>query len=453
MKGIIAVFAMALSLTGWAQDNGVHKRSSSYEWPTDELVVKKLKDWQDLKFGVLLHWGIYAVPGIIESWSLCDEDWIRRDTTRSYQQYMDWYNGLSDEFCPKAFDPSQWAKACSDAGMKYMLFTTKHHDGFCMFDSKETDFTIARHAFRNDERRDVLRHVLDAYRECGFSVGTYFSKPDWHSQDYWWDVYGKKGRNVNYPISQYPHRWARFKDYTQRQLQEILSRYGQVDILWLDGGWVNKNNMGQDIDMPAIAKMARRLQPGILIVDRTIHGPYENYQTPENTIPATQLDFPWESCITLTNAWGWVPNPTFKSTAEVLGMLIEIVAKGGNLVLGIGPTASGLIEDPTVERLKEMGKWLKANGEAIYGTTITPHYNEGDIWFTKAKEGSRLYAIYRHKEGTDMPVSLTWSKNLPKRSITLLSTGKRVKYRIEGDRVKVSLPKKIQAGSLAFAID
>ena len=162
MKGIIAVFAMALSLTGWAQDNGVHKRSSSYEWPTDELVVKKLKDWQDLKFGVLLHWGIYAVPGIIESWSLCDEDWIRRDTTRSYQQYMDWYNGLADEFCPKAFDPSQWAKACSDAGMKYMLFTTKHHDGFCMFDSKETDFTIARHAFRNDERRDVLRHVLDA---------------------------------------------------------------------------------------------------------------------------------------------------------------------------------------------------------------------------------------------------------------------------------------------------
>ena len=134
-------------------------------------------------------------------------------------------------------------------------------------------------------------------------------------------------------------------------------------------------------------------------------------------------------------------------------MLIEIVAKGGNLVLGIGPTASGLIEDPSVERLKEMGKWLKANGEAIYGTTITPHYNEGDIWFTKAKEGSRLYAIYRHKEGTDMPVSLTWSKNLPKRSITLLSTGKRVKYSIQGERVTVSLPKKVQAGSLAFAID
>jgi alpha-L-fucosidase len=295
--------------------------------------------------------------------------------------------------------------------------------------------------------------VLDAYREKGFSVGTYFSKPDWHSQYYWWDVYGKKGRNVNYPVSQYPQRWARFRDYTQRQLQEILSRYGQVDILWLDGGWVNKNNMGQDIDMPAIAKMARRLQPGILIVDRTIHGPYENYQTPENTIPATQLDFPWESCITLTNAWGWVPNPTFKSSAEVLGMLIEIVAKGGNLVLGIGPTAGGLIEDPTVERLKEMGKWLKANGEAIYGTTITPHYNEGDIWFTKAKEGSRLYAIYRHKEGTDMPTELTWSQNLPQRRTTLLSTGKRLKYSIEGGKVKVVLPKNIQAESLALAIE
>lgn len=444
---------MTLSLTGWAQENGVHKRSSSYEWPTDELVVKKLKAWQDLKFGVLLHWGLYAVPGIVESWSICDEDWIRRDTTRSYQQYIDWYNGLAEEFCPRDFNPAQWAQVCSEAGMKYMLFTTKHHDGFCMFDSKETDFTIARHAFAGDERRDVLKHVLEAYRQRGFSVGTYFSKPDWHSQDYWWDVYGKKGRNVNYSVEKFPHRWARFKDFTQRQIREILSRYGQVDILWLDGGWVNKNNHGQDIDMPAIARMARSLQPGILIVDRTIHGPYENYQTPENTIPATQLDFPWESCITLTGAWGWVPNPSFRSAAQVVGMLIEIVAKGGNLVLGVGPTAGGLIEDGAVERLREVGKWLKANGEAIYATTITPHYNEGDIWFTKAKEGSRLYAIYRHQEGTDMPQTLTWGQNLPKHRITLLSTGKRLKYSIVDGRVTVTLPKNVPAESLAFAID
>ena len=161
-----------------AQDNNVHKQSSTYEWPSDQLVVSRLKQWQDLKFGVLIHWGLYSAAGIVESWSICDEDWITRDTTRSYQQYLDWYWGLAEEFCPTRFDASQWAQACREGGMKYMIFTTKHHDGFCMYDSHETNFTIARHAFRDDPRRDVLRYVLNAFREQQFVIGTYFSKPD-----------------------------------------------------------------------------------------------------------------------------------------------------------------------------------------------------------------------------------------------------------------------------------
>ena len=156
--------------------------------------------------------------------------------------------------------------------MKYMIFTTKHHDGFCMFDSQETDFTIAKHAFKDDPRRDMLKHVLDAFREQQFTVGTYFSKPDWHSQYYWWDVYAKKGRNVNYPIDQHPQRWEKFKQFTHNQMNEILSRYGKVDILWLDGGWVAKENRGQDLDMPEVARIARTNQPGIIIVDRTSLG-------------------------------------------------------------------------------------------------------------------------------------------------------------------------------------
>lgn len=448
-----SLISLLLSLNTWAQENGIHQRSSSYEWPTDELVVKNLKAWQDLKFGVLLHWGIYAVPGIIESWSICDEDWIRRDTTRTYQQYLDWYFGLADEFRPVKFDPRQWAAACRDAGMKYVIFTTKHHDGFCMFDSKETDYTITKHAFKDDPRRDVLKHVLEAYREQQFVTGAYFSKPDWHSQYYWWDVYGKKGRNVNYPVNMYPWRWEQFKQFTHHQIDEITSRYGKVDILWLDGGWVNKGNKGQDIDMPELARIARRNQPGIIIVDRTIHGPYENYQTPEQMIPIEQLDYPWESCITLTNDWGWSPNPTFKSPENVLGILIEIVAKGGNLVLGIGPTPEGLIEPESMKRLEVIGQWLKSYGKAIYETTITPHYNEGDIWFTQSKDGSRHYAIYRLGEGQTLPATLKWSVNIPKKAIRLLSTGKRLKYKVIENNVIVNLPKNLPQQSFALEIE
>lgn len=452
-KQLLLAIGLSLCMTAAAQENEIHQRSEVYEWPSDELVVKNLKAWQDLKFGVLFHWGLYSVPGMVESWAICDENWITRDTTRTYQQYMDWYFGLADELRPTKFDPRQWAAACSDAGMKYMIFTTKHHDGFCMFDSKLTDFTIAKHAFKDDPRCDVLKHVLDAFRERQFTIGTYFSKPDWHSQDYWWDVYAKKGRNVNYPIDQHPQRWQNFKKFAHSQINEILSRYGKVDILWLDGGWVAKENKGQDLDMPELARIARSNQPGIIIVDRTIHGPYENYQTPERTIPEVQLDFPWESCIPLTDDWGWVPRPRFKSAEKIIGTLIEIVAKGGNLVLGVGPTPEGLLEPESVVRLQKIGQWLKANGKAIFETIITPHYNEGQVWFTKAKDGSRLYAIYRLDESEKLPRTISWSVNLPKKSIRLVSNGKRLKYQIKGNSITVTLPNKLPQESLALEIE
>ena len=448
-----AVAALSVLPMGMSAQGNIHERSTEYEWPADEQVVENLKQWQDLKFGVLLHWGLYAVPGIVESWSICDEDWITRDSTCTYQQYMDWYFGLANEFRPTKFDATQWASACADAGMRYMIFTTKHHDGFCMWDTRETNFSIARHAFKDDARRDVLRHVLDAFREKNFTVGTYFSKPDWHSQLYWWDTYGKKGRNVNYPIKQHPQRWQQFVKYTHRQIEELMSNYGKVDILWLDGGWVTKENRGQDIDMPGMAAMARSHQPGLIIVDRTIHGPYENYQTPERTVPEEQLAFPWESCIPLSDDWGFVNHPRWKSPQRVINTLVEIVAKGGNMVLGVGPTPEGLIQPEAVSRLKEIGQWLKKYGRAIYGTTITPRYHDGNIWFTAAKDGKSLFAIYQLNEDETVPAQVTWTGNLPKKSVRLLSTGKKLKTKVTGDRVTVTLPKGMPRESFALEIN
>ena len=449
-QGIIAL-CLILSFPVSAQDN-IHQQSQQYEYPTDPQVLGKLKNWQDLKFGVLFHWGLYAVPGIVESWSICDENWITRDTTMTYQQYKDWYWGMADKFNPVKFNPEQWAQVMEGAGMKYMIFTTKHHDGFCMFDSRYTDFTIARHAFRDNPKRDVLQYVLQAFRDRNFMIGTYFSKPDWHSQYYWWDVYGTKGRNVNYPIDQHPWRWEQFKKFTYNQMEEVMSRYGAIDIFWLDGGWVCAENK-QDIDMPAIARMARSHQPGIIMVDRTIHGPYENYQTPERTIPDRQLNYPWESCIPLSNDWGYVKRPDWKSPAKVINTLIEIVAKGGNLVLGVGPTPEGVIEPEAVSRLEAIGKWLRINGRAIYNTTITPVYNDGNVWFTASKDGKRLYAIYMLPEGETLPATVTWRGNLPRKSVRLLQNGKTLKYKKNDGQVIVTLPKGLPQQSFAMEME
>jgi alpha-L-fucosidase len=168
--------------------------------------------------------------------------------------------------------------------------------------------------------------------------------------------------------------------------------YGSIDILWLDGGWVRPletvtdevrawgaaiPEFSQHIDMPGIASMARSAQPGLLIVDRTVHGMYENYQTPEQTIPKEKLNHPWESCITLGNAWGYVPNDQFKSSAKVIHTLIEVVAKGGSLLLGVGPSADGTLSQLQIQRLSEIGKWLKYNGKAIYATRANDVYHDG----------------------------------------------------------------------------
>ena len=431
----------------------VHEQSkaSDYVWPTDQQVLDKLDKWQDQKFGVLFHWGLYSVPGIVESWSICSEDvdWIPRDTTMTYENYKKWYFGLIDKFNPVNFNPEQWADVMQDAGMKYMIFTTKHHDGFCMFDSKYTDFSIANGAFKDNPRKNVAYHVFDAFRKKGFMMGCYFSKPDWHCEWFWNPYYATPNRRQNYKIEQHQDWWKNYQQFTENQLNELMTDYGSFDILWLDGGWVT----GDDVNLDRVLEKARQTHPGLISVDRSIRGKNENYQTPERGIPETQLNYPWESCITLSNDWGWVPNAPYKSPEKVIATLAEIVAKGGCLLLGVGPTPDGLIEQPVVERLHKVGEWLRKNGEAIYNTRITPVYNDGKTWFTANKDGKTLYAIYTPADGETLPETITWKGNLPKGKMVLLATGKKVKYHTEGEQVTVTLPKGLADGPLAFRFE
>ncbi len=453
-KSIILIFTIILTQNISAQQQGfVHQRSERYTWPTDKSTLEKLDKWQDAKFGVLFHWGLYSVPGIVESWSICSEDveWIRRDTTIHYEDYKSWYWGLIDKFNPVDFNPEQWAKVTSDAGMKYMIFTTKHHDGFNLFDTKQSEFSIMHGAFKDNPKANVTKHILNAFREKDFMVGTYFSKPDWHSDYYWWRYFSTPNRGVNYKIARHPERWEKFQNFTYNQIEELMTGYGDVDILWLDGGWVAAPN--QDIKMNDIAKMARSHQNGLLVVDRMIHGENENYLTPERSIPNEQLPYPWESCITLSHDWGWVPDAPFKSANEVIAMLIEVVAKGGNLLLGVGPTPEGIIEAKVVEILKEVGHWMDKNGEAIYNTRITQHYNTENIWFTESKDGKTIYGIYLPDENGNSIIK--WENNIPKKGskIKLLDSGRKLRWKATGNEVEIKLnPSEVKSGkAIAFS--
>ena len=446
IRNAVAALLLLLGSAAHAQETFVHYQSDGYDWPTDPAVLQKLDQWQDLKFGILIHWGLYSVPGIVESWNLCNEDWVVRPEGSTYEGYKQWYWGLADKFNPVDFDPDQWAQVSRDAGMKYVVFTTKHHDGFCMYDTQYSDFSIAKGPFGRSALRDVAKHVFDAYREKGFMVGAYFSKPDWHCPWFWNPYYATPDRNPNYNPEKHPDWWRKYVEYTQNQLTEITRRFAPLDILWLDGGWISGGQVGLD----GILRQARKTNPGLISVDRTIRGQNENYQTPEKLVPDALIDNPWESCMPLGNDWGWTPDPHYKPAGDIINTLIEIVAKGGCFLLGVGPTARGLIDDDAAAILREIGDWLILNGEAIYSTRPATTYNDGNIWFTQSKDGKTMYAIYALPEGKSLPESISWVGNVPKGQLTVLSNGRKLKATVKKGKVTVDIPAGLPQESIAL---
>jgi len=463
----LVFFSFTVAAQNDALQGMAHKKSDTYVYPKETEVLQSLEQWQDLKFGAIIHWGIYnellgpknGNGGVgIAGWAICaeDRDWIRRDRTVSYDEWKRNYFKLIDKFNPVKFEPEKWAAAIKDGGMKYMLLTTKHLDGFCLWDSKQTDFTIAHGAFKDSPRMNLAKETFNAFRAEGFMIGVYYGKADFHSQDYWWDYFPTPTRNVNYDTKKYAERWARYKEFNYKQIEELLNGdYGKVGILWLDDGWVSPPS--QDLDIPAIARMARKYQPGILVVDRAAKSEFENYQTPEQNIPNVQQRTPWESCITLGHAWEHIENDTLRFTsAGVIHLLTEIVAKGGNLVLGIGPDREGVLHDNVIAVLKGAGDWLSKNGEAIYGTRCADYYRDGDTWFTQSKDGTKLYAIVCLKEGEPLPTKVRWKGNEPARGSRLkcLQTGKAVSWKKLADgNIEVSLPSTLPKGTAAIALE
>ena len=468
MKKLLFVLFAFMFLSLNAQE---HTASLKYTLPADKLVQAKLSQWGKIKFGLLMHWGTYSQWGVVESWSLCPEDegWTVRKGpyAKDWFSYKQAYENLQTTFNPIKFNPEKWALAAKNAGMKYVVFTTKHHDGFNMFDTKQSDYKITgtNSPFANNPKANVAKEIFNAFRDQGFMTGAYFSKPDWNTPDYWWKYFPPKDRNVSYDPKKYPEKWESFKKFTYNQIEELMSDYGKMDILWLDGGWVRPFSSvdtsvewqrtithNQDIDMANIARMARTHQPGLLVVDRTVHGEYENYVTPEQQVPATYLPYPWESCMTLGNSWSYVPNDEYKTSRKVIHLLTEIVSKNGNLLLNIGPAPDGEWDPNAYARLEDIGKWMQVNGEAIYDAEADASLPGQGKWvFTKKQDC--IYAIYQlaAKEAISEIYKLNINTASPIKKIQILGTDQKIIFKQASTSLSIFTPvKKLNANTEAL---
>ena len=337
---------------------------------TKEQHDARMKWWREGRFGMFIHWGLYAVPaGRWQGKELKGiGEWIMNDAHIP----VDHYEQFATQFNPVKFDAKQWVAIAKGAGMKYIVITSKHHDGFNMFESHETDYNIVQ---RTPFKRDPMKELAAACKDAGITLCFYHSIMDWHHPDAQRNGYNNAPPNPNFP--------KYFNDYFKPELKELLTNYGRIGILWFDGEWIKDWTPEMGVET---YNFCRSIQPDIIVNNRVGKaragmngmnkgaGAVGDYGTPEQEIPAT--GFPgmdWESCMTMNDTWGYkVDDHRWKSTATILHMLIDCASKGGNFLLNVGPTAEGLIPDPSVERLGQVGKWMAVNSESIHDTQASP---------------------------------------------------------------------------------
>jgi alpha-L-fucosidase len=326
----------------------------------------RMEWWTEARFGMFIHWGLYALPA--------RHEWVKsreRMTDEAYARYF-------DRFDPDLYDPREWARAARTAGMKYFVVTTKHHDGFCLWDSKLTDYK----ATRTPCGKDLIRPLVEAMRAEGLRVGFYHSLLDWHHPEYTIDGYHPMRDDKAFVEKARMRDLAKYDDYLFGQVKELLTDYGRIDTLFLDFSFPGPNGKGRkEWKSERLLAMIRELQPGIIVNDRLdlldVPGGWD-YRTPEQFMPREWVTVegrpvPWETCQTFSGSWGYDRDEsTWKSVRQLIVMLAETVSKGGNLLLNVGPTARGTFDERALDRLRGIGAWMDKNGRSIYGCTQAP---------------------------------------------------------------------------------
>ena len=335
---------------------------------TEDQKKERMDWWTNDRFGMFIHWGLYALPA--------RHEWVKnqeRITTEDYQKYFDNFN-------PDLYNPREWAKMAKAAGMKYAVITTKHHEGFCLFDSKFTDYKAPNTAVG----KDLLKEWVEAFRAEGLMIGFYYSLIDWHHPDFTVDRVHPQRTDDKAKLAELNKNrdMNKYREYLHNQVRELLTNYGKVDMLWLDFSYPGENGKDhKDWDSEKLIKMVRQLQPGILVNDRLDLKEYEDgwdFTTPEQYKVSEWPEVngkkvAWETCQTFSGSWGYYRDEnTWKDTKQLLVLLIESVSKGGNLLLNVGPTARGMFDERAQSRLKSMGEWMSLNNRSVYGCTQAP---------------------------------------------------------------------------------
>jgi alpha-L-fucosidase len=349
-----------------------------------ESAVIKLNDdqrmawWRDAHLGMFIHWGAYAVPGGERNGKVCGggAEWIMDKLDYTIEDYE---KEVVDQFNPVNFDADAWVRIAKDAGMKYIVLTSKHHDGFCMWDSKVSDYTVVK---RTEFGRDVIEELAEACKKQDIVFCFYYSITDWHhpeAQSIFYPHYnvGQKDQTKSNP--DFPKY---YENYLKPQIKELLTSYGDVGVVWFDGEWIADytTEMGKDL-----YKTIREIQPNTIVNNRVdkgrngmkginVEGSYAgDFGTPEKEVPATGIDSDWEACFTMNGSWGYKPSDiNWKSDTMLIQSFVDIVSKGGNFLLNVGPDETGLFPQQSIDILASMGKWNKVNGEAVYGAKASP---------------------------------------------------------------------------------
>ena len=468
---IVAIIALNVNMgCKKVQQSNISETKSvnNYLNESQEKFNERMEWWRNAKFGMFIHWGGYSVlageydgkkTNMIAEWIMNTE----KIPIKSYEEY-------AKQFNPIKYNPEEWVKLAEEAGMKYIVVTSKHHDGFALWDSEVSKYDVMDFA---PYKKDILKGLADACKKYNIKFGLYYSIMDWHhpkaqsiNEPHYWNFDGENKSNPLFP--------EYFEGYLKPQIKELITNY-DPEILWFDGEWIDDYTHDQGV---ALYQYIRTLKPSILVNNRVDKGRQGmmgmngegnfvgDFGTPEQEILDTPSEFDWESCMTMNDTWGYNKNDfNWKSSNDLIFNLVDVVSKGGNYLLNIGPTGEGLVPEASIERLKQMGEWMNVNSEAVYGTErLSSTYREGDsIRYTKRKNENLYYAIVfdpsdnskiilKHIEpieGTDIVAlgydkPLGWEYNektglsisIPSESIFKMDDLKTVALKIQGKEIK-----------------